>query len=861
MSSPFTIFRKHQKLLLAVFGVMLMVVFTVGYSLSQIAGEGGGGGENPVVVQWNGDQLTRDNLESLRTLRAYLAGFLQIQRQEAVQKGAYAEERQQQIQAMMAGDFSQRLPFEPIFRQGDATNEGTVRALLLANRARQHGFVVSDYQVWKYLDGLVDKRTSRKELAGIIKQRGYSLGDAFDALRGQMLAFEFLEQFNRAASVVPPAQQFEYYKRFNREVTIEALAIPVDRFLDKVANPPDSGLEAYFEKHKLTLPQSDFVAGVELTSPDPAFKLPDRVAIEYVRGNGQTFIDAVADDVTEEEIAAYYEENKLRDEELRIQEFDSDEGLPTIDDLDIDSSDKTVPDEPVGDQTDSPAAPEKDGTPADGSKSDAADSPDADKSVPNSAAVKEPPVRKEDSGQAPAAPDKKVEDKPAEDSNPANEDGASIAPGVKSVFTLLNVEATKPPGDSESDTTQPETPKADDAAKPADADDTPKKDQPAAADPPTEDGSDSKPPAEKPVEPTTPASPPADGEVKNAAGSDAKDTDSAEEKPKEPEFKFKPLDEVRDYIRGRLTEQKAAERMRKSLKIVHAKMASYHSALIRTDEGQKPSQPRPDLKALAQKFGLEYHVAELQSLKDFNKSTGIGKSYDPSGEAGGRNIPFAQLAFQMGKESLFTPHPTQDEDENHYVFWLLDEAESAVGKLTGSLRERVIRSWKLGAGLEDDTDKARGLARKQAEQLAERMRGGVVIADLADEQDGSEIISTPAFAWLQRAGFGGVAINPIMGVDQPGQEFMESVFALAPGGVTVTINYPRTHVYVVRLMSENKSSELLQQEYLDRQQDPQVNMQISGAEQLDRSTALQHWIRGLENEMQLEWLKPELRFQ
>ncbi|MEE3218746.1 MAG: hypothetical protein VX257_00710, partial [Planctomycetota bacterium] len=356
-----------------------------------------------------------------------------------------------------------------------------------------------DYQVWKYLDGLVDKRTSRKDLAGDIKQRGYSLSDAFDALRGQMLAFEFLEQFNRAASVVPPAQQFEYYKRFNREVTIEALAIPVDRFLDKVTNPPESGLKAYFEKHKLTLPQSDFVAGVELTSPDPAFKLPDRVAIEYVQGNGQTFIDAVADDVTEEEIAAYYEENKLRDEELRIQEVDSDEGRPTIDDLEIDSSDKTVPDKPAAEQTDSPAAPEKDEVPADGSKSDAADSPDADKSNPNSAAVEEPPVRKEDSGQAPTAPDNKADDKPAEDGNPANGDGASIAPGAKSVFTLLSVEATQPPGNSESDATQPETPKADGAAKPADADDTPEKDQPAAAaDPPTEDGSDSKPSAEKP---------------------------------------------------------------------------------------------------------------------------------------------------------------------------------------------------------------------------------------------------------------------------------------------------------------------------------------------------------------------------
>jgi hypothetical protein len=817
MSSPFDIFRKHQKLLLAVFGVMLMVVFTVGYSLSQMAseGEGGGGAQNAVAVKWTDGQLTQGQLEGVRSLRMYLSGFLVRVHQEALGKGAFAEQQQQRMQAWQNGDFSFRLPYAPIFEPGDASNEGTVRRMVLANRARQQGFVVTDDQIWKYLDGLVDKKTSRKELAGLIKGKGYSISDAFDALRDQMLATDYIEQFSRAASVVPPAQQFEYYKRFNREVTIEALAIPVDQFIDKVGDPSESELNAYFEKHKTILQPFDYVAGDELLSPNPGFKLPDRVAVEYVNGSPNEFIDAVADDVTEAEIAAYYEENKLRDEELRIQDVDSDDGLPSIDDLEIDTTNKPADDKPADDK-----APDD-----------------------------TPPAKNDNIG--------KSEDKPAGD------DGAAVELDSKTVFTLLEDEATAPAAEENTDTPKPETTKpdggaknavnADDAASEAPSDD-------ATADDNNQPAGDGKKDEPAPSDTKTPD----DGKTEKSVGDKPKDAAKDKEKPKEPEFKFKPLDEVRDYIRGRLTESKAEERLRKNIRIVHARMASYHKARIKADEGQDPSQPKPDLKTLAEEYSLEYHVTALTSLRDFIDASDIGKSYDPPKAVGGRNVPFAQLAFEMGNESLFIPHPTQDDDDNHYVFWLLDEAKAEVGELTGTLREQVIKSWKLGAGLEDETNKARGLARKQAEQLAERIRNGEATGDLAKEQPGSEIISTPPFAWLRRSFVGfqmSAAVNSVIGIDQPGPDFMEAVFALAPNEVTVAVNYPRSHVYVIRLLNENKSAEVLQQEFLDGQQSPFPKMQIDAAQRFESQIAVQHWIRGLERELQLEWVQPELRFE
>ncbi|NIP85748.1 MAG: hypothetical protein GTO03_09370, partial [Planctomycetales bacterium] len=67
MASPFAVFRKYQAAMLAVFGVLIIIVFTVGDPLARMVG--GGGDQDPVAVRWRGEQLTEGQLYGRRNMR------------------------------------------------------------------------------------------------------------------------------------------------------------------------------------------------------------------------------------------------------------------------------------------------------------------------------------------------------------------------------------------------------------------------------------------------------------------------------------------------------------------------------------------------------------------------------------------------------------------------------------------------------------------------------------------------------------------------------------------------------------------------------------------------------------------------
>jgi len=83
MASPFRAFRKYQKALIAVAGVVLMFVFVLADPLSQYmksnsSGSGGGGQHpNDVAVKWDGGKLTNAELDHLVMRRRVVNNFLQ----------------------------------------------------------------------------------------------------------------------------------------------------------------------------------------------------------------------------------------------------------------------------------------------------------------------------------------------------------------------------------------------------------------------------------------------------------------------------------------------------------------------------------------------------------------------------------------------------------------------------------------------------------------------------------------------------------------------------------------------------------------------------------------------------------------
>lgn len=89
MASPFAVFRKHQALLLVVFGVLIIVVFTIGDSVSRMASDGGGEQRDEVVVRWDGTKLKQSRLQGIQLGRRIAQSSLVEVQNAAMQKGAF----------------------------------------------------------------------------------------------------------------------------------------------------------------------------------------------------------------------------------------------------------------------------------------------------------------------------------------------------------------------------------------------------------------------------------------------------------------------------------------------------------------------------------------------------------------------------------------------------------------------------------------------------------------------------------------------------------------------------------------------------------------------------------------------------
>jgi hypothetical protein len=76
----------------------------------------------------------------------------------------------------------------------------------------------------------------------------------------------------------------------------------VENFAGDVPAPSESALRAFYEKYKNDLPQA--------RSADPGFREPHRVQYEYLVAKRGLFEEEAAKEVTDEQVAEYYEKNK-----------------------------------------------------------------------------------------------------------------------------------------------------------------------------------------------------------------------------------------------------------------------------------------------------------------------------------------------------------------------------------------------------------------------------------------------------------------------------------------------------------------------------------------------------------------------
>jgi hypothetical protein len=97
-------------------------------------------------------------------------------------------------------------------------------------------------------------------------------------------------------------------------------------------------------------------------------------------------------------------------------------------------------------------------------------------------------------------------------------------------------------------------------------------------------------------------------------------------------------------------------------------------------------------------------------------------------------------------------------------------------------------------------------------------------------------------------------LSSVDGVESPGPEFMESVFALKPGQSGVAANRPHSFVYVVRVVSESPDEAQRRKQFVESG----ISRATFEIATLEQWKFLDDWYRHLEDEMKVTWKRPAM---
>ena len=293
MANPFRVFRRHQKAMFAVLGIMVMFAFVVLPIYMQSLDSQRR--RNPVVVSTTRyGNLLEDRLAILRHNHAALEQFFdQMARQSQRTQGDPS--LLEQMKYMI----------------GTNTERGVATQWLLESRAEELRLDVGEEAITRYLtEALTEAKISNEQFHETLRTVGISEDQLFSLLRSQFLVQRLEEQFNVSLLAMTPEQRWDYYQRLHRKAAIEVAGLPVSDYTAEIADPSDAVLNAYFEKYKTELHNPSL--------PAPGFKSPKRVAFEYLKADYNKLTELAK--VSDEEIQKYYNEHK-EDYKLNLPEL------------------------------------------------------------------------------------------------------------------------------------------------------------------------------------------------------------------------------------------------------------------------------------------------------------------------------------------------------------------------------------------------------------------------------------------------------------------------------------------------------------------------------------------------------------
>jgi len=793
MASPFAVFRKNQRILMALTVGFAMIAFIAAdvitpqnfpiflgallgaLALWLLSGKGGTEGwliagvgaivgavvgmygpgvfRDNAVVYTNSGNLSNEQIETINRRQDIANQFL---------RRAYETVREK-------AENKQQPPISPPTLFGiplaSSAVENATLTYLFQEEADDLGIQLDDRDVTRFIEDVTGGRLGNADLRRIRSELQVGTGDLVEILREQIRARDaFMLLVPKTGPT--PLELWSDFKKLQSEAQVTVATVPVEAFTSEIPDPGDEQLEAFFQQYRSTPPAPDGT---------PGFLVPRQVQVAYLEIPFESLKNSVTPP-TDAEVRAYYDKNRAQ------FEFGSDRpgatGTP---------GESDIPGTPTPLEAPRPGTAPK-ANAADGSEGSAAPSSDTQPETPAE------PAPQDDAPAESAAPQ---ETAPAE-STPAEESPAPDQAAIRrSDLEFVAFQEEKPADTPAADASAPEN------ASSADAATKPTADAPGS---------------EKAAEQPTLSAPSA--------------TDRAASEPSQA---------ILDQIRGTLLNQRARNAADTKLEQVREDVDRIIEDVVeaiplpedshdpeqraafeaRRREGAKDVVKR--MQAYAKKSGLQFQMTPYMSYEDLTTSDdyAIGKAirWEKNAPLFGRETtPIADaIFFQTNPEQPLTTIPAQSllNDSRYVAVKAADVLPRPADLSEEGMRDKVVTAWKLR--------EARQLAEDRATELVNAAKKSGFEAAMKDatitgKPKGKPLETTAVrpFTWLRRSSapqtdFAPPQILPTELAELPaaGEEFMRTVFdELKVGGIGMAPAQDESAYYVVKVDRKSLESDL-----------------------------------------------------
>ena len=324
-SSPFGFFRDNQRMFLAVFGVLILVVFTVGPSLQSYQSTQGGGGGNAPVVQW--DPWSVPVLGKIWIVGKFFRGSKSVTENELARLRNMHIMAHNVLGAIRPPIDSGTVP--PLPHPNNTGDEYLVNLRIVEDKAKDLGIVVTDQMIDDYLTAYSNSDIEIKHSKLLNRLEG-DLGKTLaKTTGGQMTELQFYNQMRReltyyhvtsrlAASgtsdISFPGDLWAAHQYNQRNLEVEYVEFEAASYVDETSKEPSEEDSRIFYKRHQDSEQDPFP--FQTNHFYPGFRYPEQVDFGYLHISYQDDIfqpamEAAKAAITDEQIQTYYDEHKI----------------------------------------------------------------------------------------------------------------------------------------------------------------------------------------------------------------------------------------------------------------------------------------------------------------------------------------------------------------------------------------------------------------------------------------------------------------------------------------------------------------------------------------------------------------------